>query len=137
MGFPCRLGFIKLAMRHGTDLLPAYIFGENQAYDACGSWGQTIAAFTFRSLGFPLVLVRGRWGLPWLVPKPVPVHVCWGAVVPVGPPNAHPTEEEVLKVFAKYVAELRRLFDDNKDECLPPKVAARGISIQLYGHDSK
>ena len=29
--FPPNLGFIRLALRHGADLLPAYIFGENQA----------------------------------------------------------------------------------------------------------
>ena len=28
--FPPRLGFVRLAMRHGAYLLPAYIFGENQ-----------------------------------------------------------------------------------------------------------
>lgn len=31
--FPPKLGFIRLAMRHGVDLLPAYIFGENQVAD--------------------------------------------------------------------------------------------------------
>ena len=36
--FSERAGFVRLAMKHGTALLPAYIFGENQACAArrCG-----------------------------------------------------------------------------------------------------
>mmetsp|Transcript_521 Transcript_521/g.962 ORF Transcript_521/g.962 Transcript_521/m.962 type:complete len:329 (+) Transcript_521:360-1346(+) len=135
--FPGRLGFIKLAMRHGAELLPAYIFGENQAYDTCGSVGRAISKFSFHWFGFPILLVRGRWGLPWIVPKAVDVHVCWGRPVPVGPPDASPTEDQVLAVFTKYVAELRRLFDENKDKCLPPEVAKHGLSIGTWGHEAR
>merc|ERR1719291_1109403 len=30
--FPAKLGFIRLAIQHGTPLLPLYLFGENQLY---------------------------------------------------------------------------------------------------------
>lgn len=130
--FPPKLGFVRLAMRHGLPLLPAYIFGENQAY-ATSEVGRRLAAAAFRSLGVPLVPVTGRWGLPWLVPRATDIHVCWGAPVEVGAPNDAPSDAEVEAVFSRYVAELRRLFDANKDDCLPAEVAARGLTIVWRG----
>ena len=77
----------------------------------------------------PLVPVTGRWGLPWLVPRAVDVSVAWGRPVRVGPPDPAPSEARVAAVFEAYCAELRRLFDEHKDQCLPPEVAARGLTI--------
>ena len=129
--FPARLGFIRMAMRYGMPLLPVYIFGENQAYTTCGKWGRTIAHMTYRLTGAPLVPILGLWGLPWLVPKPTNVSVCWGRPVPVGPPNTSPTDQDVHNVFERYVSELQRVFDLFKDECLPSEVAAVGLKISL------
>ena len=82
----------------------------------------------------PAPLVTGRWGLPWLVPRPVDVSVAWGRPVRVGPPDLAPSEARVAAVFEAYCAELRRLFDEHKDQCLPPEVAARGLTITHRGH---
>ena len=127
--FPPRLGFIRLAMRHGLDLLPVYIFGENQAYDTCGPRGRAFSAWAYRMCHVPIVPIMGRYGVPWLVPKSVDIHVVWGEPVSVGPPNDAPTDAEVEEVYERYVAELRRLFDAHKDACLPPEVAALGLTI--------
>lgn len=135
--FPKRLGFVRLAMRHGVDLLPVYIFGENQAYTTLGPTGAAFSRACFRMLGVPLVPVTGRFGLPWLVPNPTPVHVRWGEPVRTGPPNAQPSEAEVTAVFERYVAELKRLFDAHKDACLPPEVAAKGLEIGFSGGTPK
>lgn len=126
--FPPRLGFIRLAMRHGTDLLPAYIFGENQAYTTY-KMGRRFSQWAYSLLGVPIVPITGRWGLPWLVPNKVDIHVCWGNPVSVGPKNANPTDVQVEEVFSRYVAELQRVFEENKAACLPPDVAARGLTI--------
>lgn len=126
--FPPRLGFVRLAMQHGVDLLPVYIFGENQAYDT-SDFGRYVSKLIYRTIGVPLAPIQGRWGLPWLVPKGVPIHVRWGNVVSVGAPNATPTDDQVEEVFTRYVTELCRVFDHYKDECLPPSVAARGLTI--------
>lgn len=126
--FPPRLGFVRLAMRHGADLLPAYIFGENQAYTTYAS-GRQFSQWAYKLLGVPIVPITGRWGLPWLVPNKVDIHVCWGNAVSVGPKIADPTDAQVEEVFGRYVAELERVFDENKDKCLPPEVAARGLTI--------
>ena len=128
--FPPKLGFIRLAMKHGTDLLPAYIFGENQAYS---TFAPNFADAFFKRTGFPLVPVLGRWGLPWLVPRPTGIFARWGRPVPVGPPNAEPTDEQVSEVFGRYVTELKRLFDEHKDACLPAAVAAEGLQVEVRG----
>ena len=131
--FPPRLGFVRAAMRHGVPLLPAYIFGENQAYGT-SAWGRAFTKRIYGLIGFPAVPVTGQWGLPWLVPKAGPyVHVRWGAPVPVGPPNAKPSDAEVEAVFAAYVTELRRVFDAHKGTCLPPEVADKGLLVVKRG----
>jgi len=57
--FHKRLGFIRLAMRHGVPLLPAYIFGENQAYRSSATAALTKAAYALT--GIPMVYVLGRY----------------------------------------------------------------------------
>jgi len=126
--FPPNLGFVRLAMRHGADLLPAYIFGENQAYTTY-DWGRKMSQWCYKNFGLALVPITGRWGLPWLVPNKVDIHVCWGNAVSVGPPNKNPTDAEVEEVFERYCTELRLVFDTNKDASLPADVAARGLTI--------
>jgi len=133
--FPRHLGFVRLAMRYGLDLLPVYIFGENQAYTTMGEWGQALSAFTYKWLGMPLVPVTGRFGLPWLVPKPTNVHVRWGNAISAGSPNPNPTNDEVQAVFDLYLAELRRVFNKHKDACLPPEVAAKGLTVMFHGKE--
>ncbi len=130
--FPAKLGFIRLAMRHGVPLLPVYIFGEGQAYKiALGDIGRAFARWTYRVLRAPMVPVLGLWNLPWMVPNPTDVSVCWGRPVDVGPPNASPTDAEVTEVLHRYVAELRRVFDAHKDECLPPEIAQKGLEVKV------
>jgi len=127
--FPPRLGFIRLAMRHGVPLLPAYIFGENQAYKTFGALGREVSRRVFKATGFPFVPVLGKWGLPWLVPRTGPIDIRWGQPVPVGPPNASPTDAEVEAVYDAYVSALRQLFDEHKNDCLPAEIAAKGLMV--------
>jgi hypothetical protein len=127
--FPPKLGFIRLAMRHGIPLLPVYVFGENQSYDTCGPFGRAVSRAIFRATGVPVVPITGKWRIPWLVPLPVDVHIRWGQPVPVGPANDNPTDAEVDAVFQTYVTALTSLFDAHKYECLPRKVAERGLTV--------
>ena len=83
------------------------------------------------------MIVTGHWGLPWIVPKATDIHVCWGRAVSVGKPNAEPTDEQVNDVFASYQAELRRLFDESKDQCLPADVAACGLEVRMHASSRK
>ena len=56
-----------------------------------------------------------------------------GREVAVGPPNTEPTEAEIEAVFERFMAELRRIFDENAAKYLPADVAARGLRIERIG----
>ncbi|CAK9030078.1 unnamed protein product [Durusdinium trenchii] len=220
--FPARLGFVRMAIRHGVDLLPAYFFGENQLYKKVEGYQQPLARrflatypscmdhphttfqnvfvsrrcillcpcvdvgpatletysanpkvsfppllshslpiqgylYSLQSLtsfplwyvhiestdscfqirdvvalrGMTLPIVTSRFGIPMggLLPIPTPIHTRYGRPVPVGPPEPDPSDERVEEVFLKYLAELRRLFDEHAKDCLPYDVAQRGLRI--------
>lgn len=128
--FQRNLGFIRMAIKHGMDILPVYIFNENQLYSAAGSaqaWSQAL----FRRTGFGMPIFTAKFGLPMaaLLPKAAGIHVRWGAPVPVGEPDPAPGEEKVEAVFAAYLLALQGLFRRYAGECLPPAVAAKGLRI--------
>lgn len=139
--FPKKLGFIRLAMKHGVPLLPCYCFGENQLFPT-KAWTRKLNYWFYKALGTGSLVVYGRCGLPnspvipnpLLLPDPTTeMHVRYGEHVDVGPPDADPSEEKVLEVFERYKTALRRLFDENKDTCLRPEVAAHGLEIIWRG----
>jgi len=128
--FPARLGFIRMAIKYGVDLLPIYFFGENQLYKRVRGL-EWISNLVNKTTGMTLPMVTSRFGIPMggLLPLPTNVHTRFGRPVPVGPPDAEPSEERVEEVFCKYLAELRRLFREHAKDCLPPDVAERGLRI--------
>lgn len=127
--FPANLGFIRMALKHGMDLLPIYIFNENQMFRRVeGLDGLT--KWVHKSSGFGMPVITGKFGLPMagLLPRATEVHVRWGRPIPVDA-VAEPSEELVEELFCRYLAELRALFDCHAHECLPPEVAVRGLKI--------
>ncbi|KAJ1619614.1 diacylglycerol acyltransferase-domain-containing protein [Pavlovales sp. CCMP2436] len=125
--FPPNLTFIRLAMAHGTPLLPLYLFGENQLY-ATSPLLQALARFVYGLTGIPALIPLGRWGLPTIVPKPRHVAIRFGRPVHVGPPQKEPSDAAVEEVYIRYTAELNRLWNEHK-AALPPEVAAQGLNI--------
>lgn len=128
--FPANLGFIRMAIKHGTPLLILYVFGENQLYDRVDG-SEKLTDMLHKATGLMLPFFKGKAGLPLsgLTPKATDVHARWGAPVEVGDPDANPSDEKVEEVFRRYLAELQRVFYANAQECLPPDVAARGLKI--------
>jgi len=127
------LGFIRLALRHAVPIIPSYAFGESQLYrtSAAALGLRQWLARRFR-VGIPAA--RGQpFGLP--LPLPVlPYPTKWTYVVgrPVATsavPVAEPTEEQVREVLARWEDEVLRLFNEHKDELLPPHVAQKGLTI--------
>lgn len=125
--FAPNVTFCRLALQHGVPLLPCYLFNENQLYETTPA-RQRFSRKVFAATGVPLILVTGRWGLPWIVPRPTTINVRFGRPVEVGPPQKAPSAAAVEELYARYVAELRRLFDEHK-ALLPPEVAARGLVV--------
>merc|ERR1712050_616757 len=81
--------------------------------------------------GMTLPIVTAKFGIPMggFFPLATGIHIRWGRPVDVGPPEEDPSDKRVQEIYAKYVAELQRLFDENAKDCLPPAVAAKGLKI--------
>ncbi|KAG7248809.1 hypothetical protein CRUP_038197, partial [Coryphaenoides rupestris] len=69
-----RKGFVRLALQKGSDLVPVYSFGENDAYQQVifgeGSWWRLVQRRLQKSIGFAPCLFHGcslfsaeRWGI--------------------------------------------------------------------------
>jgi len=107
-----RKGFIRLAIQHGTPIVPCYNFGEGELYDTSSF------AFGFRKwlvstfhVAIPLFVGRWWW-CPWF-PRRVPLVTCVGKPIPVA--KGDPTEAGLVEeVHQRYVQELKGLFDRNK-----------------------
>jgi len=126
--FPANLGFIRLALTHGMDILPAYVFNENQMFKKVRGFDQ-VSTWLYKTTGFGLPIATGRLGVLGLLPRPVNIHVRWGKPIQVGSPDPAPSEERVEELFCRYIAALRSLFDMYAHECLPPEVASKGLKI--------
>lgn len=126
--FPAGLGFIRLALQYGRDLVPCYVFNENQMFDRVEGLDWAAAALR-RLTGLGVPIVRGKFGIPQLLlPKRTDVHVRWGVPIVVER-DPSPSDERVEELFQTYMGHLRDLFDAFAYECLPPEVAARGLKI--------
>jgi len=139
--FPPRLGFIRLAIKHGVPLLPAYAFGENQLYRTA-NWVRKLNHFFYRTFKTGNLLVLGQGSIPNspIFPNPLmlPIfrrglHFRWGEPVDVGPPDANPSDSKVQEVFERYVQALQKVFNSEKDRLLPKNVAAQGLEVMWSG----
>ncbi|KAG2072443.1 DAGAT-domain-containing protein [Suillus decipiens] len=128
-----RLGFIKVAIQHGADLVPVFSFGENDIYNQMpNEKGTTIYALQkqFQSMfGFTLPLFHGRGLLNYnlglmpyrrrivsVIGRPIHVQRC-----------EKPSLEEVERVQQMYIEELTRIWNTYKDDFA--KTRLRELSI--------
>lgn len=124
-----RVGFVKLALQHGYDVVPVYCFGENKTFwNVQGLWKLRL---WMNSLGLPAIAVFGSWLFP-LMPKRDPL----GLAVVVGEPLSlpkipNPTREEVKSWHGKYMASLTRLFEEHKEDYYGPELA-KTAKLELW-----
>ncbi|XP_040513139.1 diacylglycerol O-acyltransferase 2-like isoform X1 [Gallus gallus] len=106
-----RFGFVRMALRYGTPLVPVFVFGELQALPHIsfpeGSRLRRLQRALKALLGFAPCVWRGRGGLP-LLPHAVPLTVVVGAPLEV-PRLPRPPPSAVRRLHGRYVRELRRL----------------------------
>ncbi|XP_029064017.1 diacylglycerol O-acyltransferase 2 isoform X2 [Monodon monoceros] len=116
-----RKGFVKLALRHGADLVPTYSFGENEVYKQVifeeGSWGRWVQKKFQKYIGFAPCIFHGRglfssdtWGL---VPYSKPITTVVGEPITT-PKLEHPTQQDIDLYHAMYVEALVKLFNQHK-----------------------
>ncbi|RKP10232.1 diacylglycerol acyltransferase [Thamnocephalis sphaerospora] len=117
-----RLGFIKLAIRSGADLVPVFSFGENDIYDQLdNAEGTTVRMLQtrFQSIfGFTTPLFHGRGIFNYnmgIMPHRRPIHTIIGRAVRVQQCD-EPTMEQVLEVQERYINALVSIYDKYKDQ---------------------
>ena len=105
-----RKGFIKLALRAGSEVVPVYLFGNTSVLSVYSS---AFLRRLARSTGITLTWFWGWRGTP--VPRPRKIVGVLGR--PLGMPShsiADPTQAQVDEWHERYLAEVRRLFDTYK-----------------------
>ncbi|KAB0352023.1 hypothetical protein FD754_016880 [Muntiacus muntjak] len=122
-----RKGFVRLALRHGTSLVPVYSFGENDIFRvkafAPDSWERLFQVTIKKVVGISPCVFWGRglfsaksWGL---VPLARPITTVVGRPILV-PQCRQPTEEQVDHYHMLYMKALEQLFEEHKESCGPP-----------------
>ncbi|XP_014816095.1 PREDICTED: 2-acylglycerol O-acyltransferase 2 [Calidris pugnax] len=115
-----RKGFVRLAIQHGTPLVPIFSFGENDLFDQVrnpkGSWLRQIQHRLQQIMGISLPLFHARGIFQYsfgLIPYRRPIFTVVGKPIPVQRKH-RPSEEEVDQVHQKYLSELCKLFEEHK-----------------------
>ena len=117
-----RKGFIKLAIRTGSDLVPVLAFGENELYDQVRPDSHPFIYKTQmivkKLMGFtvPLFFARGVFNYDvGLMPYRRPLNVVVGKPIR-SVQAANPDDAYVDEIHAKYILELQRIWEDWKGE---------------------
>ncbi|XP_069671305.1 2-acylglycerol O-acyltransferase 1-like isoform X2 [Periplaneta americana] len=108
-----RKGFVKMALKHGTPLVPVITFGEPDIYDQVdipeGSWLRRCQEFIRKITGVAPIILYGNGPLPYrrqtttVVGKPLPLEK-----------TLNPTQEQIDELHQKFTTELVKLFEENK-----------------------
>jgi hypothetical protein len=108
-----RLGFIKLAIRTGADLIPCYVFGNTKLLSCWIPPGRSYVEPLARKLGVAFVLPYGRAGLP--IPYRIPVLTIIGKPIPTYHIKCEePTDDQIQQIQEQVIASLQRIFDKYK-----------------------
>ncbi|KAL1122311.1 hypothetical protein AAG570_003716 [Ranatra chinensis] len=115
-----RKGFVRIALKTGTPLVPVFSFGETDLYDQVQNPpGSTLLRFQNwlrKYTGLAPCLFIGRGILQYsfgLLPMRAPVTTVVGKPIAV-PKIANPSQEEVEKYHHRFTEDLVKLFEENK-----------------------
>ncbi|KAJ1963463.1 diacylglycerol O-acyltransferase 1 [Dimargaris xerosporica] len=124
-----RLGFIKLAIKHGASLVPTFTFGENDIYDQVdnedGSLLRDIQRKTQSYFGFTTPLFHGRGIFNYdlgLLPFRTPLVTVVGHPIDVEQ-NPDPSMDDIRRVQRLYMDALQAIFDRYKDVYAKDRIA--------------
>jgi 1-acyl-sn-glycerol-3-phosphate acyltransferase len=112
-----RIGLIKLAIRTGADLVPCYMFGNTKLLSCWAGdgipYGRRVLEKISRKIGFALIVLYGRYGLP--IPFRVPVLAVKGKAIPTFHMKCEePTNEQIAEIQERLIRDMQKLFDDHK-----------------------
>lgn len=105
-----RKGFIKIALRQGVDVIPVYLFGNTSVLSVLKTG---LLASLSRKMQVSVTYFWGKWFLP--IPRDDKLLYVRGK--PLGLPHIpEPTDGDVDHWHAKYVEEVSRLYNENKEK---------------------
>jgi hypothetical protein len=113
-----RLGLIKIAAEYGLSVVPIFSFGQRKTYDYWvpqWPWLQKLG----RKMGFLPILIQGYMGIPFAIPKQVPLTMVVGTPIPVRKMTKEEIEknsEELHAINAQLIKAMEKLFEDYKSK---------------------
>lgn len=115
-----RKGFIRMALKHGADLVPVFSFGETEVYHQCtGPVARWIQNQIKRFTRFvpPIFFGRGVFQYNYgLLPHRRPITLVVGSPIEVEKSLGEPSAEAVDDLHKKYVDSLTKLYETNKEK---------------------
>ncbi len=129
-----RKGFVKLALRHGADLVPVFVFGENFLYSqADNPEGSRLRRFQvwFKdriSFSPPAFYGRGFFQYTFgFLPYRRPLNLVIGAPLRVDRAEGKkPSPEAIDALHAKYVSALKSLYEEHN-----PTLGTPGVKLVI------
>ena len=91
-----RKGLVKLALRYGRSLVPAFTFGQRKTFDFLIPPNTKFFRRLGKALGFLPIIIFGASGIPFGIAKSTPVQVVIGKPIEV-PKILSPTDEDIDK----------------------------------------
>ncbi|XP_014207549.1 2-acylglycerol O-acyltransferase 1 [Copidosoma floridanum] len=117
-----RKGFVRVALKNGTPLVPVFSFGETDLYNQMsspeGSLVRRTQEFLKKATGVAPILPIGRGFFQYsfgLVPRRKPIHIVVGAPLEI-PKIEKPTAEQIDEYHSKFVEKLVELFETHKSK---------------------
>lgn len=107
-----RKGFVRMAVEHGADILPVYMFGVSKMMSFGPPWLMNAA----RKLRMSIGVLYGMWGTP--IPNPAPLRMAVGVPVAVGPAMDRDDprfDAHVEKVHAEVVEAVKRVYYKHRE----------------------
>lgn len=130
-----RKGFVKLALKHGTTLVPVFSFGETDLYDQVyGPEGSTLRRIQHRIrnlIGLAPIIFSGRGFFQYsfgLLPNRLPVTVVVGSPLEL-PKIEKPTAEQIDEYHKKFMDKLIELFETQKHNYIKN---ADSVTLETY-----
>ncbi|KAM8882388.1 2-acylglycerol O-acyltransferase 1 isoform 1-T1 [Synchiropus picturatus] len=115
-----RKGFIKLALKHGAQLVPVFSFGENELFDQVENpAGSPLRTFqnrlqTIMGVALPLFHARGIFQYSFgLMPYRKPIHTVVGKPIPVEQ-TPSPSSYDIDALHEVYLQCLTEVFEQHK-----------------------
>ncbi|CAG2170993.1 unnamed protein product [Oppiella nova] len=106
-----RKGLMKIALTHGTSLVPVLSFGENDLYEqkvfAPDSWFRKCQEYALAKLHVTIPIPST------IIPRRRPVTTVVGKPIDV-PKVDNPSDDEINRLHKQYIKSLEKLFNDNK-----------------------